>query len=172
MHASQVRVAQCISNLLGNAAKYTEPGGDIVRQFAQDGCAGFEELTPASYRAGVPAAHVRAVRPKGKRGLDRAQGGLGIGLSVCKRLIEMHGGSVAAYSEGLGKGATFTLRLPLVGVAETQVPLPASVPCHALRVLIVDDNEYVAGTRRRCCSISTVIARWPYTPAARRCRSR
>jgi PAS domain S-box-containing protein len=145
VHADQARVAQCISNLLGNAAKYTEPGGEIrLRQFAQDGCAVFEVSDTGIGIAPEFLPHMFELFAQGKRGLDRAQGGLGIGLSVCKRLIEMHGGSVAAYSEGLGKGATFALRLPLVGVTETQVPLPASVPRHALRVLVVDDNEDAA----------------------------
>jgi CheY-like chemotaxis protein len=78
------------------------------------------------------------------RTLDRAQGGLGIGLSVVKRLVEMHGGSVSAKSAGLGQGSTFELRLPLApqAVPAEEAPAPGAAPRR--RVLVVDDNRDAA----------------------------
>jgi CheY-like chemotaxis protein len=87
------------------------------------------------------------------RSLDRTQGGLGIGLFICKRLVELHGGSIAAFSGGTGRGSTFEIRLPLLNQAALQVSLPEPVEkqdspviATAQRVLIVDDNVDAATT--------------------------
>ena len=147
LHADQARIAQCIANLLGNAAKYTEPGGEIrVRQYAADGYAALEVSDTGIGIAPKFLPHMFELFAQSERGLDRAQGGLGIGLSVCKRLIEMHGGAVTAHSAGLGAGATFTIRLPLAAAALAHAaPMHAHAPSRsALRVLIVDDNHDAA----------------------------
>ena len=84
------------------------------------------------------------------RTLDRSEGGLGIGLTVARKLAEMHGGSVSAASEGLGRGATFTVRLPLAATARPTTtpptaPRSAASPA-ALKILVVDDNHDTAAT--------------------------
>lgn len=140
--ADEIRLAQVISNLLNNAAKYTEPHGRIsltVRQesdrlaiYVQDSGIGIEsDLLPRVFDLFTQA----------DRALDRSQGGLGIGLSLVRSLVEMHGGSVTARSEGQGKGSEFIVRLPV----STKKPdgreaewKPAGA--RKRRVLIVEDN--------------------------------
>jgi CheY-like chemotaxis protein len=146
VHADRIRLAQCLTNLLSNAAKYTAPGGDIrVRSFT-DNRDVVIEVTDTG--AGIDAAflpHVFGLFAQGERGLDRSQGGLGVGLSVCKQLIEMHGGTVRARSAGVGHGSTFALRLPLwdQDPADTMAgAMTADGP--RLRILVVDDNEDAA----------------------------
>jgi len=115
LEGDRVRIAQCVSNLLSNAAKYTEPGGDIaLRTFAADGNAVIEVSDNGCGIAPDFLPHVFELFAQGARALDRSAGGLGIGLSVCKQLIERHGGSITAHSAGPGCGSTFTLRLPLL----------------------------------------------------------
>jgi len=143
------RLEQCVVNLLSNAAKYTDPGGDI-------------RLTLDAQGAGADAWAVIRVRDSGAgiapdilplvfdlfvqsaRTLDRAQGGLGIGLSVVRRLVGMHGGQVSASSPGVGGGATFEIRLPLTSLAAPcgVASPPAGPPPR--RVLLIDDNEDAA----------------------------
>jgi PAS domain S-box-containing protein len=136
----RARLVQCLGNILHNAAKYSDRGDDIdvrlsatgaevVVEVRDHGCGIASELLP----------HVFDLFVQSERTLDRAEGGLGIGLSVVKRLVEMHGGSVQVASDGIGRGATFTLKLPRV---EAPVPLRRSTrpPAPPRRVLIVDDN--------------------------------
>ena len=114
VEGDRVRIAQCVSNLLGNAAKYTAPGGEIaLRTFADDGNAVIEVSDNGIGIAPEFLPHMFDLFAQGTRALDRSAGGLGIGLSVCKQLIERHGGSISARSAGAGCGATFTLQLPL-----------------------------------------------------------
>lgn len=141
VHGDCARLVQCVGNLLNNAAKYTEPGGHIevdVRAGAErvairvsdDGMGISAELLPQVFEFFV----------QGDRSLDRSQGGLGIGLSVVQRLIEMHGGQVSAHSEGVGRGAAFELSLPRVPApVPLASPLDVSPPA-GKRVLVVDDN--------------------------------
>ena len=143
--ADPARLVQCIANVLMNAVKYTGPGGQIrvesrneggeaVISISDNGIGISEELRP----------HVFDLFVQGTRTLDRGQGGLGIGLAVAKRLVEMHRGRVSVASHGTGHGATFELRLPCIGsVAKScAVHAPLGVPCR--RVLIVDDNADAA----------------------------
>jgi CheY-like chemotaxis protein len=98
--------------------------------------------------AGIDAEflpHVFDLFAQGKRGLDRSQGGLGVGLSVCKQLIEMQGGAVSARSAGLGHGSTFALRLPLSDHDSAHTIAGATTAGNPeLRILVVDDNEDAA----------------------------
>ena len=143
--ADPARLVQCIANVLMNAVKYTGPGGQIrvesrnegeeaVVSISDNGIGISEELCP----------HVFDLFVQGTRTLDRAQGGLGIGLAVAKRLIEMHRGRVSVASHGAGHGAAFEIRLPrIVSVAGSSgVHAPLRVPPR--RVLIVDDNTDAA----------------------------
>jgi signal transduction histidine kinase len=113
-----VRVAQVVSNLLTNAARYTEPGGRVRLRARRIEAGEVEmvEISVADNGIGMaPAlrAQVFGLFFQGKRGVDRAEGGLGIGLALVKNIVELHGGTVEARSEGLGKGSEFIVRLPL-----------------------------------------------------------
>jgi PAS domain S-box-containing protein len=145
INGDNTRLVQCVGNVLANAAKYTNERGDIRVRSAVEGRDALIEVTDNG--AGVAPELLPRIFDlfvQSERTLDRAQGGLGIGLAVVKRLIEMHGGRVAAHSDGVGKGSSFKIRLPLIeqsaiGVAESEVI--ATTP---RRVLIVDDNADAA----------------------------
>jgi len=140
------RIAQVVANLLNNAAKYTPPGGTIALQLARDGADAV--VTVVDSGIGIPPDALASVFDMFSQigsSIDRAQGGLGIGLSLVRRLVEMHGGSVTAASAG--QGSTFTLRLPLVQApAALDPPVADATPgsprpsAAGMRVLIVDDN--------------------------------
>jgi len=144
-----VRLEQVLGNLLNNAAKYTPDGGWIWVGLSRE--AGGAVVRVRDNGAGMPAAMLPTVFElftQAERTLDRAQGGLGIGLALVKSLVELHGGSVEAVSEGAGRGSEFTVRLPLS--AQTPVADGASEPDSARpggsagrRVLAVEDNEFV-----------------------------
>ena len=119
LDADPVRLAQALSNLLNNAAKYTEAGGRIALSAEQEG-----DRVVISVRdsgIGIPAEtlpHVFRMFVQARQSMARSQGGLGIGLSVVRRLVEMHGGSVEARSDGPGKGSEFIVRLPVLVLLE------------------------------------------------------
>lgn len=142
VNADRVRLAQAIGNIIINAAKYTPPGGDIrLRTFNENNQAAIEVSDTG---VGITPEFVPKVFDlfaQGDRSLDRSQGGLGIGLAVCKKLIEMHGGTVTASSAGPGRGATFTIRLPLADAAPDAAANAQSSSAPTRRVLIVDDNQ-------------------------------
>jgi signal transduction histidine kinase/ActR/RegA family two-component response regulator len=141
------RLVQCLGNVLANAAKYTEPYGKIrietriegetaVISVGDDGVGIAPELLP----------HVFELFVQGDRTLDRAEGGLGIGLAVVKRLILMHGGDVTAESAGLGKGTTIEIRLPRVAQPQQNAVPTISLIAPPRRVLIVEDNPDAANS--------------------------
>jgi signal transduction histidine kinase len=116
LRADRVRMAQVFSNLLNNAAKYTEPGGKVALTAARDG--GFVRVEVQDTGVGIPAdvlPQVFELFTQVDRTLNRSQGGLGIGLALVRRLVELHGGTIAVHSDGPGTGATFTVRLPVAG---------------------------------------------------------
>jgi signal transduction histidine kinase len=141
------RLAQVVSNLLNNAAKYTEEGGRI--RLAVE-TAGEAVIRVTDTGVGIPAEmlpHIFDLFTQVDSTLERSQGGLGIGLTLVRSLVEMHGGCVQAFSEGRGKGSEFVVRLPLAGTdgqaAHESAPGPESralVPRPSRRVLVVDDN--------------------------------
>jgi CheY-like chemotaxis protein len=141
----QERLGQCISNLLVNAVKYTNPGGEIrVRHYSAAGHAVIEIVDSGVGISPELLPHIFELFVQGDRTLDRSQGGLGVGLAICKQLIEMHRGAVTAHSDGIGRGATFEIRLPLA-----EAPAQADTGSRAQtgrtrRVLIVDDNQDAA----------------------------
>ncbi len=139
------RLAQVIANLLNNAAKYTDEGGNIWLEARVEG----QQATISVRDTGVGIAPALLPRvfdlfTQAERTLDRAQGGLGIGLTIVKRLVEMHDGSIEARSDGVAKGAEFIVRLPILGQQQFVAPTgarPADATVRApLRILIVDDN--------------------------------
>jgi PAS domain S-box-containing protein len=135
------RLVQCVANVLTNAVKYTDDGGAIQLEVREDD--GDALVSVADNGIGIPEelqARVFDLFVQGERALDRAQGGLGIGLSVVKRLVEMHGGSISVHSEGTGRGSRFEMRLPLLErVAPAEVHA-AAVRVTPRRILVVDDN--------------------------------
>ncbi|HEY2188885.1 MAG TPA: HAMP domain-containing sensor histidine kinase, partial [Caldimonas sp.] len=140
------RLTQVVCNLLTNAAKFTPPDGHIVVELRQlDGEA---ELAVVDDGVGIPAEllpHVFDRFVQGEQALQRASGGLGLGLAIAKNLVELHGGRIGAESAGAGSGARFALTLPLLddAGAATLPVAPAAAGAHARRsrILVVDDNE-------------------------------
>jgi PAS domain S-box-containing protein len=148
IEGDEVRLAQVVSNLLNNAAKYTDAGGRIGLSVE---CAGDEVVLRVrdTGRGIDPGAlpHLFDVFYQGDRTLDRAEGGLGIGLSLVKRLVDLHGGTVQALSAGRGQGAEFVVRLPRLPeppAAEAGADDLATPPSGGLRILVVDDNRDAA----------------------------
>jgi len=146
VRADVTRLCQIVSNLLNNAAKYTPDGGRIeVAARRQDDHA---VVTVKDSGVGIPPPMLPRVFDlfaQVDRHSDRSQGGLGIGLALVKRLVEMHGGSVQAHSGGQGHGSRFVVRLPLVAADATDSQAAVLAPLHGsaagdIRVLVVDDN--------------------------------
>jgi PAS domain S-box-containing protein len=145
------RLEQVFTNLLNNAAKYTERGGSIWVTGERQGGAALVRVRDTGF--GIPAAvlpHVFELFTQSDRTLDRSQGGLGIGLTLVKTLVELHGGTVEADSGGPGQGSEFVVRLPLGREAGAPAPVTGqaagagSAPGSPLRVLVVDDNRDAA----------------------------
>ena len=151
VQADPTRLAQVFGNLLHNAAKYTPEAGRIDASAACED--GQVVVRVADNGIGIPPAQLAEVfelfSQLAPTGRTPAQAGLGIGLSICKRLVEMHGGSIEARSEGPGKGTEFAVRLPLADCGEPcSLPVPAETDLQApgRRVLVVDDNRDAADT--------------------------
>jgi PAS domain S-box-containing protein len=140
--ADPVRIAQVFANLLNNAAKYTDRGGTIALEAWCDG--GEAVVTVADTGDGIDVQEMPLLFQmfrRTERSSRRTQGGLGIGLALVQKLVEMHGGTVSAHSEGRGKGSRFTVRLPLAPPAEPEAAAAAGAPAVSRqRVLVVDDN--------------------------------
>ena len=147
VRGDRARLIQCISNIVGNAAKYTDPGGKIrISARADEGRAVIEIADNGRGIAPELLPQVFDLFVQGSRTLDRAEGGLGIGLAIVKRLIEMHGGEVTARSEALGRGSTFEVRLPLVETPEPALADSVDFKAPQRRVLIIDDNSDAANS--------------------------
>jgi PAS domain S-box-containing protein len=144
LHADPARLAQVFGNLLNNSGRYTTPGGTIwLTAERRDGEVW---VTVKDNGVGIPPENLKSIFDmftQVDRGPERVQGGLGIGLTLVKRLVEMHGGSVQASSAGEGQGSEFVVRLPVlsetaalpIAARATQQPIPTR------RILIVDDNK-------------------------------
>jgi signal transduction histidine kinase len=147
----ETRVEQIAVNLVENAVKYTPPGRRIRVRAAVEGNESLFEVSDEG--EGIAAELLPRIFElfiQGERTLDRAQGGLGLGLTLVKNLVELHSGRVTAQSEGIGKGARFVVRLPRVDAPERQAPVArvAERDGRALRVLVVEDNADSAETLR------------------------
>ena len=149
LDADPVRLAQVVSNLLANAAKYSDTGGQITLAARTHGAV--VDVTVRDTGIGIPREALDKVfqmfeQVEGTSG--RSDGGLGIGLSLVKGLVELHGGTVAAHSDGPGCGSEFTVTLPCVPTSEDpEMPAPirssAAAPA-GRRILLVDDNRDAA----------------------------
>jgi CheY-like chemotaxis protein len=140
--ADRARVEQIVSNLIDNALKYTPAGGRIEIAVRADGAQAILEVSDTGEgMAPELMARMFDLFVQGSRGLAREPGGLGIGLTMAKRLVELHGGSIRAASAGAGRGATFTVALPAI---EQPLGAGAAAPAGevgARRVLIIEDNR-------------------------------
>jgi len=141
------RLMQVVINLLTNAAKYTPEGGHVWVRLRREG----DEAVLSVRDDGVGMSadlvpRVFDVFVQGDRSLDRAEGGLGIGLTLVERLLALHGGTIKAHSAGVGEGSEFVVRLPVVELAAAEPSSPLSTKVERtrsrrLRVLVVDDNQ-------------------------------
>jgi CheY-like chemotaxis protein len=145
LSADPARIAQVLANLLNNACKYTPEGGRI--DLAVGATAGEATIVVHDNGSGIDPQllpHVFDLFVQGERSLDRSQGGLGVGLTLVRRLVEMHGGRVEASSDGAGRGASFKVTLPCISEVRSEpslAPAPAeSEVVYGRRVLVVDDN--------------------------------
>jgi len=151
LNADVTRLAQVFLNLLNNAAKYTERGGRIDLRAERQGSDMVVSVKDTGI--GISSEHLSklfTMFSQVEGSLARSQGGLGIGLALVKRLVEMHGGSIEAHSEGPGKGSEFLVRLPIV-IERRNAPIrpvgnDGASPNSKLRILVVDDNRDAAST--------------------------
>jgi len=164
LNGDATRLAQIVNNLLSNAIKYTPEGGSISVNVAhsrrEDG--EFAVLEVSDNGTGIDAEllpHVFELFEQGKRALDRTQGGLGVGLTLVQRLVQLHGGEVVASSAGPGLGAQFRVTFPCLGTAaepaapdDSDARLPSAAK--ARRILVVDDNVDVVETTTMLLSMS------------------
>jgi PAS domain S-box-containing protein len=148
IEADATRVAQVLSNIIGNAVKYTPDGGRItVRAAVSDGFASISVVDTGIGIAPELVPRVFDLFVQGERGLDRREGGLGVGLTIAKRLTELQGGTLSAASPGSGLGSRFTIELPLMQPERIEHPSNdaiGSVITQSKRVLVVDDNRDAA----------------------------
>ncbi len=147
LNADPARIAQVIGNLLSNACKFTPSGGLISINVVVDASEGQAVLTIEDTGVGIAQDQLPRIFDlftQVDATMERSQGGLGIGLTLVKTLVEMHGGEVEAESEGIGRGSTFRVRLPVISSSTTDTAKtpdgnrPRSRPC---RILVVDDNR-------------------------------
>ena len=151
LEADSTRLVQVFANLLNNAAKYTDRAGHISLSAEREGAEAVVKVRDDG--VGMSAdllARAFDLFVQESRALDRAQGGLGIGLTLVRTFVKMHGGSVRAASEGPGRGSEFVVRLPLAAEAGERAPVGSSLTAGArggpLRVLVVDDDDDAART--------------------------
>jgi signal transduction histidine kinase/ActR/RegA family two-component response regulator len=158
--ADATRIEQVVVNLLTNAAKYTDPGGNIGVRLTHDdqAAAPTAVLSVRDTGRGIPPdmlARVFELFTRVSPDIDRSTGGLGLGLTLAKRLVEMHGGSVSAHSAGLGQGSEFTVRLPLWNeplacpAVAPEPPRPAANGDRR-RVVLVEDAEDARELLKEC----------------------
>jgi CheY-like chemotaxis protein len=154
LEADPTRVIQVFANILNNAAKFTPVGGSVTVSSAVDGGDAVVKIRDdGAGMSGELLTRAFDLFAQETRAFDRAQGGLGIGLTLVRTLVKMHGGSVQAFSEGPGRGTELVVRLPLAPATSARpmrVPAPPAetAPAMPLRVLVVDDNVDAADAMR------------------------
>jgi PAS domain S-box-containing protein len=148
LDADPTRLEQILVNLLENAVKYTPPGGHITLSAEQnDGMATIRVKDSGLGMTAELIPQVFELFTQGRRTLDRSGGGLGIGLTMVKRLVELHGGAVSAFSEGPGLGSEFVVSLPVTGERpRSDPPSRAQRQAKGLRILVVEDVPDTAQT--------------------------
>jgi PAS domain S-box-containing protein len=167
VEADRTRLSQIVANLLQNAAKYTDPGGRIEVGVEQQAEAAVLRVRDSGIGiAPEMRERVFEIFSQVHRPGDATRSGLGIGLAIVKRLVELHGGRIEVTSEGLGKGAEFTVRLPL---ATPQAGLPLNVvpPAAGAGCWWSTTTATLPTAWRRCCGCRATRCRWPTTAPAR-----
>ncbi len=172
LDADFTRLAQSVANLLNNAAKYTPAGGRILLQVRRDGDEAVIRVEDNG--VGIPADMLERVFQlfaQVGRTIDRSQGGLGLGLSLVRSLVELHGGTVTAQGNGANPGSTFIIRVPCFpAAAGVDSPAPAppapAAPREGLRVLLADDNVDAADTMSAVLEMSGHEVRTVYSGQA------
>jgi signal transduction histidine kinase len=163
------RLVQMIGNLLHNANKFTPTGGAVTVQVGFDAETGTASVTVSDTGIGIDAQVLPTifdVFQQAEQGLDRTRGGLGLGLSLVRGLAELHSGTVTASSEGAGKGASFTIRLPAEAAPEVAAAQSSSAETLAKRrILIIEDNLDAAETTRMLLERDGHDVRTAYTGA-------
>ena len=149
IEGDRTRLAQVFANLVHNAAKYTEPGGYITLSLAREGDQAVVRVRDNGI--GLAPESVDAIFDmfvQVDRSLERAQAGLGVGLTLSRQLVALHNGTITARSEGLGKGSEFTVRLPLAGATlpESKPEAPRPHTTQRRRILLADDNADFAAS--------------------------
>jgi signal transduction histidine kinase/ActR/RegA family two-component response regulator len=156
VHGDAARLEQVVANLLHNAVKFTSPGGCIGLQVHAEN--GMATLRVSDDGIGIPPEqlpHLFEPYTQVEAGIDRARGGLGLGLYLVKQLVTMHGGKVDARSDGIGKGTVFEVQLPLNGNASVSLaaaPADEAPSLQPLRVVLVEDNADVRAAVSRLIS--------------------
>jgi signal transduction histidine kinase/CheY-like chemotaxis protein len=167
LDADATRLSQAVANLLNNAAKYTPRGGRIWLTGERH-----EETAVVTVRdtgAGIPSEMLSSIFDmftKSEPSLVPSLGGLGVGLTLVKRLVELHGGTVTAQSDGLGRGSTFVIRLPAIAAPVDAARSPAGAESARIassrRILVVDDNHDTADSLAMLLRISSSDVRTAY----------
>jgi CheY-like chemotaxis protein len=155
LHADPVRLSQTLANLLDNATKYTDPGGNIWLTATVD--SSIVTIRVRDSGIGISPAMLPRIFnlfEQAHAGIEQSRGGLGIGLTIVRRLVELHGGTIDARSQGAGLGSEFTMRLPVavdISASEARLtPEPlfqaSSTECKQLRILVVEDMAATAAS--------------------------
>lgn len=150
VQGDRVRLAQIVDNVVSNAVKYTDTAGTITMELKVE--ADWANLTVTDTGVGIDAEllpHVFDLFRQSEQSIDRSAGGLGLGLALVRSLVELHGGEVEAHSDGLGKGASFVVRVPRgTTTIELEPSEPRLLMSAGLRVLVIEDGPDVAETLR------------------------
>lgn len=172
-----MRLEQVVANLLDNAVKFTPHEGCVTVEVTFNEARTDAVITVHDTGIGIEPemlAHIFDVFGQADGSLDRSRGGLGLGLSVAKGLVELHGGSIQAASDGLGKGTQFTIRLPCLSETPALVDVPAAIrPAeHHVRILVIEDNRDSADSLKlllETCGFDVTVAYtgWQGLAAAR-----
>jgi PAS domain S-box-containing protein len=142
VNADPTRLAQIITNMLDNAVKFTPGDGSVDVEVIREGREGVVRVSDTGIGIELEMlSRVFDLFAQAQQPMDRPVGGLGIGLALSRRLVEMHGGTIAAASEGHGRGAQFTVRLPMEVAGAPKPPLTAPSPNRSRSILIVEDSE-------------------------------
>lgn len=155
LEADATRIEQVFVNLLTNAAKYSADGSVISITVAQETLEAVTRIRDTGMGIAPDLLpHIFELFTQADRSLDRSEGGLGIGLAIVRKLIELHDGSVEANSNGIGKGSEFVVRLPVTqDVPEMKIETPQTPDQVPLRILVVDDNMDSAMTMRMALAL-------------------